>query len=98
MMIPGDKPTTTRTAAVLGERESKRGATNAAELILRAWRCCDLPTSGCRARGLGGTVSQQQTKTVGLARRERKPTRGGSLIQRAIIRHVANRDRHRASA
>jgi hypothetical protein len=43
-------------------------------------------------------VPQQQTKTVGLARRERKPSRGGSLIERAIIRHVADCDRHRATA
>ena len=97
-MIPGDKPTTTRTAAVLGERESKRGATNAAELILRTGRYCDLPACGRRACGLGGTVSQQQTQTVGLARCERKPSRGGSLIQRAIVGHVADRDRHRATA
>jgi hypothetical protein len=98
MMIPADKPSTARAAAVLGECESKCGAANAAELILRAGRGSDLPTCGCRTRYLGGTMSQQQTKTVCLARRERKPSRGGSLIERAIIRHVADRDRHRATA
>jgi len=61
MMIPSNEPPAACTAPVLGEREREGGAAKAAELILRAGRCRNLPARRCRVCRRRRPLAQQQT-------------------------------------
>ena len=64
MVIPGDEPPAASAAPVLGEREGEGGAAQAAERILCAGRCRNLPARrrrvGRRSRAAGAATNQSR--------------------------------------
>src|SRR5665213_3113214 len=90
MMIPCDGPKPGRTAPVLGQCKGEGGKAQPAKGVWPARRGGDFPARFRRACERRRSMAQKKTKAAAFARSKRKPTCGGEIGHRAILRQLGD--------